>query len=407
MPPPPLGLGSALIGSEEESLVLDVLRRRQLFRYYGDDPAQPPPPMVATLEREFAAWLGVPYTLAVSSGTTALELVLAAWGIGPGDEVIVPAWSWLSCLAAIVRIGARPVLAEIDGSLCLDPAEIPRLATPRTRAVLVVHFQGVAANLDAIIHHAHRRGLYVLEDVAEAPGATYRGRRLGDWGDAAIFSFQHNKPMTAGEGGLVATRDLRTYERAVRRSDLGQYRPVHQTVTPPQEPMPLDGGNARMSELTAAVALAQFRRLDTTRAHVRALRDQILAATTDLPHWTWRPQADPAGDWGFELYATVPTPAQADAARAALTAHGVNCRPRTGTYPHYRRDTLQHRVTHHPATNPFRADAPGPLPGYRPEDFPFTENLIYRQVALPLGARYTPADAAHIITSLQEITPNL
>jgi 8-amino-3,8-dideoxy-alpha-D-manno-octulosonate transaminase len=360
--------------------------------------------MAATLEREFAAWLGVPYTLAVSSGTTALELVLAAWGIGPGDEVIVPAWSWLSCLTAIIRVGARPVLAEIDGSLCLDPAEISRLTTPRTRAVLVVHFQGVAADLDTILHQAHRRGLYVLEDVAEAPGATYHGRRLGAWGDAAIFSFQHNKPMTAGEGGLVATRDLRTYERAVRRADLGQYRPIHHAVAPPHEPMPLDGGNARMSELTAAVALAQFRRLDTSRTHVRALRDHILPATANLPGWTWRPQADPTGDWGFELYASVATPAQADAARAALTARGVNCLPRTGTYPHYRRDPLVYRLTHHPATNPFHADPPGPLPGYRAEDFPRTEDLIHRLVALPLGARYTHADADHIVSTLHHIS---
>ena len=234
-PRPAPGLGAAAIGPEEEALVLDVLRRQELFRYYGNDP-QRPPPMAATLEKEAAALLGTDYVLAVSSGTAALEIVLGAAGIGPGDEVIVPAWSWISCFTAVVRCGARPVLAEVDASLCLDPAEIARLTTPRTRAVMVIHYQGAAADLDPIVLAAHRRGLFVIEDCAESPGATYRGRRVGTWGDAAIFSFQHNKPMTAGEGGLIATRDLRLYERAVRLHDLGQYRAPHAAVTPPREP---------------------------------------------------------------------------------------------------------------------------------------------------------------------------
>ena len=127
-PRPVPGLGAAAIGPAEEALVLDVLRRQELFRYYGNDP-QRPPQMTATLEKEAAALLGLPYVLAVSSGTAALEIVLGAAGIGPGDEVIVPAWSWISCFTSVVRSGARPVLAEVDASLCLDPAEIVRLTT--------------------------------------------------------------------------------------------------------------------------------------------------------------------------------------------------------------------------------------------------------------------------------------
>lgn len=403
MPPsrPRLGLGSAAIGAEEESLVLEVLRQRTLFRYYGDDPARSPA-MVATLEAEFRRWIGTDYALAVSNGTTALEIVLGAWGVGPGDEVIVPAWSWLSCFTSVVRVGARPVLAEIDASLCLDPAEIARLTTPRTRAVLVVHFQGVAAAMDRIQHEAHRRGLFVLEDVAEAPGATFRGRRLGTWGDAAIYSFQHNKPMTAGEGGMIVTRDLRTYQRAVRLSDLGQYRPHHQSVTPSTEPMMI-GGNARMSELTAAVALAQLRKVDAIRDHCRALKQQLLAAVGELSGLTWRPQADPAGDSAFELYAYLPTAAVADAFRDALNQRNINCNPRTGTYPQYHRDYVKTGLTHHPAASPFRALQPWPAPGYRPEDFPVTEDLIHRMIALPIGWLYTPADIDHMAATLRDL----
>ncbi len=399
---PPLGLGSAAIGAEEEALVLDVLRRGELFRYYGNDPANPPP-MVATLEREAAARFSVPYVLGVTSGTAALEIALAAAGVGPGDEVIVPAWSWISCFTAVVRTGARPVLAEVDASLCLDPQEIARKATPRTRAILVVHYQGAAADLDPILHAAHRRGLFVIEDCAEAPGATYRGRPLGSWGDAAIYSFQHNKPMTAGEGGLVATRDLRLYERAVRLSDLGQYRPHHTQITPAREAA-FAGGQSRMSELTAAVALAQLRKLDRIRDHCRRLKTRLVTKAGSLDGFSWRPLADPDGDFGFELYGYASSADAATHLRERLDAAGVWCQKRTGTYPQYHRDYVKSGQTAHPALSPFRGLAPWPAAGYRAEDFPRTEDLTTRFVALPIGWRFTEDDVDHIAASLRLAT---
>src|SRR5207248_1334634 len=141
--------GAALIGKEEEELVLQVVRNQEPFRYYGHD-ANHPPGMAQQLEKEFAEKYAFKYALAVTSGTAALECALAALGIGPGDEVIVPAWSWISCFTAIVRVGALPVLAEIDETFCLAPGEITRLCTPATKAVLLVHFQGVAADLDQV-----------------------------------------------------------------------------------------------------------------------------------------------------------------------------------------------------------------------------------------------------------------
>lgn len=397
--PPSAGLGSAAIGNEEEMLALDVLRRRALFRYYGDDPTHPPP-MAAQLEREFREWVGTDFALAMSSGTAALEAALAAVAIGPGDEVIVPAWSWLSCVTAIVRMGARPVLAEIDASLCLDPAEIDRLTTAQTRAVLVVHYQGAAADMEPIMHAAHRRGLFVIEDCAEAPGASYRGRRVGTWSDVAIFSFQHNKPMTAGEGGMLVTRDRRTYERAVRMHDLGQFRAYHEQFTAPLEPA-FSGAQYRMSELTAAVALAQLRKVDTIMGHCRELNQRIRAAVGELDGWTWRPLADSTGDFGFELYAYLPTPELAAAMRTGLAARNVTCQQRTGTYPQYHRAHLLTGRAHHPALSPFRALRPWPSPGYRAEDFPRTEDLTQRFVALPIGWRYTGDDADRIAAAVK------
>src|SRR3954454_25398111 len=210
----PLGLGSALIGKEEEELVLQVLRNQEPFRYYGHDPSKPPG-MAAQLETEFAQMYGFKYALAVTSGTAALEVALAALGVGPGDEVIVPAWSWISCFTAVVRVGALPVLAEIDDTFCLAPGEITRLRTDKTKVALVVHYQGVSADMEKIAAEAHSNGIKILEDCAEAVGAMYKGQSVGLVGDIAIFSFQYHKFMTSGEGGMVATADPALYERAV------------------------------------------------------------------------------------------------------------------------------------------------------------------------------------------------
>ncbi|MBT5903341.1 MAG: aminotransferase class V-fold PLP-dependent enzyme [Opitutaceae bacterium] len=398
---PALGLGSAALDEQEEQAAVETLRSRNLFRYYGDDPENPPT-RVTQLEKTAVAWIGTDYALAMSSGTAALETALAAISVGPGDEVIVPAWSWLSCVTTIVRMGARPVLAEIDDSLNLDPNEIQRLKTDKTRAVMVVHYQGVAADMDKIIMSAHKLGLFVIEDCAEAPGTRYKGRPVGAWGDVAIYSFQHNKPMTAGEGGMLVTRDIRTYERAVRMHDLGQYRPYHHATTPPQEPA-FSGANYRMSELTASVALVQLKKVDAIKSHCRILQQKIRDEVGELPGITWRTMPDSTGDFGFEMYFYLEDPDNVEPFQSALNALKVNCLPRTGTYPQYYRENILTGRAHHPAASPFRDLKPWPAPGYRPEDFPVTENLTRRFIALPLGWKYTPADATHIAHSLKTV----
>jgi 8-amino-3,8-dideoxy-alpha-D-manno-octulosonate transaminase len=397
-PRPTPGLGAAVIGAEEEALVLDVLRHKEPFRYYGVN-FQATPPMVAQLEKEFREFIGTDYALGVSSGTGALEVALAAMGIGPGDEVILTAWSWIACFTAIVRVGARPVLAEIDETLNLDPAEIGRLATPRTRAVMIVHYQGVAADMDRIVLEAHRRGIYVLEDCAQSLGTRYRGRQIGTWGDIATFSFQYNKVATSGEGGMVTTRDQRLYERAVRTSDLGNYRPHHAAIVPPREPA-FVGGQYRLSELQGAVALAQLRKVEGMWTHCRALQARILPRLKGLKGLTTRRVPDPDGDFGFEPYLLFDHPDHVAPFREKLDARNVNCGARTGTYPQYNRDYVKTGLAHHPAASPFRDLRPWPAPGYRAEDFPRTEDLTRRFIALPLGMLYTPEDADYIADAI-------
>uniref|UniRef100_UPI004049B354 DegT/DnrJ/EryC1/StrS family aminotransferase n=1 Tax=Cephaloticoccus sp. TaxID=1985742 RepID=UPI004049B354 len=400
-PRPVPGLGSNAIGKEEEELVLDVLRRKEPFRYYGLDPKSPPP-MVATLEREMQAYIGIEYALAVSSGTAALEVAYAAIGLGPGDEVIVPAWSWVSCFTAIVRVGARPVLCEIDDTLNFDPSEIDRLVTPRTKAVSVIHYQGVAVEMDKIVLAAHRKGLFVVEDCAQSLGTTYRGRQIGSWGDVAIYSFQYNKTATCGEGGLVATRDQRIYERAVRLSDLGNYRPYHAGIVTPKEPA-FVGGQYRMSELAAAVALAQLRKINMIREHCRKLQSRVLQKVTGLKGINLRRVPDSTGDFGFEIYLMFENLEQVAPFHEKLNALNVNCGARTGTYPQYNRDYVKTGLAHHPALSPFKDFKEWPAPGYRAQDFPRTEDLTKRYIALPIGWLYTEEDADYIGDSVVKI----
>jgi dTDP-4-amino-4,6-dideoxygalactose transaminase len=398
-------LGSGLIGQEEETLVLQALREQNLFRYYGKD-REHPPLMAATLEEEFRQLMGSRFALAVTSGTAALEVALGALGVGPGDEVIVPAWSWISCFTSVVRVGARPVLAEIDETLCLAPGEITRLCTERTRAVMVIHYQGVAADLDPILAEAEAAGIAVLEDCAESPGVTYKGRRIGTIGRIGIFSFQHNKAITAGEGGMVVTDDPVLYERAVRMHDLGQFRPYHQSVLAPVIPA-FCGSQFRMSELTAAVALAQVRKLPKILAHCRRISQTIQDTLETLPGFERRKIPDAAGDFKFENYFLLPTPELAAAVKQMLADFGISSQQMTGTYCHYRREYCQTGQAHSSKASPFSDFAEWPAQGYRVEDFPRTESIIHRFVAIPVGVTYSEEDASYIAAALRGIHDQL
>lgn len=400
-PRPVPGLGCNAVGPEEEELVLDVLRRKEPFRYYGLNPDSPPP-MAAQLEKEMCAYIGTDYALAVTSGTAALEVAYGAMGIGPGDEVIVPAWSWISCFTAIARVGARPVLCEVDDTLNFDPNEIERLVTPRTKAVAVIHYQGVAAEMDVIQRTAHRLGLFVIEDCAQSMGTTYRGRQIGTWSDVAIYSFQYNKIATCGEGGMVVTRDQRIYERAVRYHDIGNYRPFHADIVPPREPA-FAGGQFRLSELSSAMALAQIRKVDAIKEHCRALQARVVEKVNGLSGIKLRRIPDPDGDFGFEIYLMFDDLAHVAPFHEKLDALNVNCGARTGTYPQYNRDYLITGRVHHPALSPFKDDKEWPSKGYRAEDFPRTEDLTKRYVALPLGWLYTMEDADYIGDSIVSV----
>lgn len=397
-----MGLGECLLGAAEARNVARVMRQGALFRYYGPG-AEPSLGYVTRFEKQVAQLHRLKYALGVSSGTAALEVALGALGVGPGDEVILPVWSWVSCFTAIVRMGAKPVLAEIDDSLSLDPAEIDRLTTPATRGILLVHYQGVAADMDPILERAKRNGLWVLEDCAESLGAKYHGRLVGTMGNIGTYSFQQRKVITTGEGGMVLTSDGRLYERAVRMGDIGLYRDEHRKIKPP-EVTSFSGSNYRMSELAGAVGSAQFARVRPMIRHLRRLRAIMQREVGQIPGLAWRRLPDPSGDLGFDSYFFLPTHAQALALKAAAQLRGVGLAPHTGTYCQFAREFCQSGATHAAQSSPFpgAGTAAWPAAGYCEQDFPRTTDLVGRMVSVPLGSVYSEADAAHVGRVIRE-----
>ena len=237
-------------------------------------------PKMEEFEAAVSRYTGVPFGIAVSSGTAGLHLCVRALGIGSGDEVIVPSFTFIAAANAIRYEGATPIFVDIDAvTLNLDPACVEAAITPRTRAIIVVHTFGVPAEMDALLDIARRHNLCIIEDACEAIGAEYRGRRVGSFGDAAVFAFYPNKQITTGEGGMVVTRDphLAKEIRAMRNQGRYDSDAWHQHS--------ILGFNYRLSEIACALGCAQMRRIDAilaARETVARLYDQAFAECTDI-----------------------------------------------------------------------------------------------------------------------------
>lgn len=251
----PLGFsGAAMIGAEEKELVNRVLDARSLNRYYG--PAHQN--MVGQFEQEAAAKLGVRHALAVHSGSSALHLAMRALGIGLGDEILLPASTFVATALAVLNVGATPVFVEIDESGNIDPGDIEHRLTSRTKALIAVPILGTPCDMEPLLAIVRKHRIFLVEDCAQSFGARYFGREVGSFGDIGCFSLQFCKVITAGEGGLVVSSNATWYERMIRLHDQGQVRKHHLAALGGEARLEASGGeNYRMSELTGAVALAK------------------------------------------------------------------------------------------------------------------------------------------------------
>ncbi len=274
------GPGIELIGEDEIAEVMQVLTNRSLSRYgREDDPAFGA--KVLQVEQQIAALAGVRFGLGLSGGgSSGLLVSLMGLGVGPGDEVIVPGFTFVASISAIVYARGLPVLAEVDDSFNLDPVDVEARITPRTKAIIVVHMLGAPARLDEIKDVADRHGIALIEDCAQAFGATYQGQGVGGIGSTGVYSFNEYKTITCGDGGMIVTDDEDLYGRLFAIHDQGH---APNRLGSKYAERPFLGLNFRMTELSGAVLLAQVRKLDMIRTHLRENKQIVKSAIEDLP----------------------------------------------------------------------------------------------------------------------------
>lgn len=397
-------IGTDYYDAAEQRELTDVLEKRQPFRWAGPGPQ--PPGKVAAFEEELVARMKTRFALAVTSGSAALSTALAALEVGPGDEVILPAWTWYSCFNAIVLAGALPVFAEIDESFGIDPADLEAKITPQTKAIMAVHIQGGPCDMERILDVAARHRVRVLEDCAQSLGASFKGRPVGSLGDIGIFSMQIYKTITSGEGGAVVTSDPVLFERAARFHDLGLLRaPLERRVGRSQVEM-FPGSQFRMSEFTGGVLLAQIRKLDPIRQSLAAHAQRIRAGISDLPGIRFRQAPDPAGDLGSFVFLGFDDKARRDRFMKAMTAENVPALALSGSALLPVQPYVEQKKTIHPAWPSFTSER-GKAIRYGATCCPKTATILDRFAGVALHPKFTPSDVDDIIAAIRKVHPTV
>ncbi|MBN1417776.1 MAG: DegT/DnrJ/EryC1/StrS family aminotransferase [Planctomycetes bacterium] len=391
--------GVHFFGPEERDAVLRVIERRSPFRYYGPEP----PTEVASLEREVAESLGRKHAQAVASGTAAVSTALAALGVGPGQEVLVPGFLWVATVGAVVRSGAIPVLVEVDDTFGMDPLDLEAKITRRSRVVIPIHMCGTPADMPQILDVARRYGLRVLEDCAQANGAWIGDRPVGSFGDMSIFSFQLNKNITSGEGGIVVTDDDDLARRANAAHDLG----VQWVDGTPDYagPVAMWGQGTRMGELAAAVARAQLPKLPAIVRSMRESKARIRRAIEDRKDISWRGLATREGDTGSFLLPALPDEVEAQRLANELAVRGIvaSWLRMYGLHIYSNIRALVERRSNSPDGFPWTHPAnAGSHYEYGPGALPRTDDLFARGVVVAVPSRMTAEDEQAFIDAFRE-----
>lgn len=369
------------IGQQEIDAVAEVINTRKLFRYADMESGR-----AYACEARMKEIFGCNESLLVTSGTAALICGLVGLGIGPGDEVIVPAYTWLASAGAVLAAGAIPVLADVDETLTLDPADFERRIGPRTQAVIPVHMAGRPSDMDPILKVAKAHGIAVLEDSCQAVGGSYKGRFLASIGDAGAFSFNVYKNISCGEGGALLTNDRRIYERALYYHDMGSPFRGH-TLTEPE----FLGNTYRMNEIQSAVLYVQLGRLNGIIAQCRERRqwmtDAIAAADAPL---TLSPSADIEGDCGLHVSLLFDTADQRIQYSKLAAERGCKLGSPIDSGKHvYTNWTtlLERKVGAHPKMNPFLwpENQDCRIGELTPECCPRTLDLLARTATVGVG----------------------
>jgi 8-amino-3,8-dideoxy-alpha-D-manno-octulosonate transaminase len=381
----------------------DQLKGPHLFRYYN-----PRSSKVAAAEKAFAEFIGVKHVLAVNSCTSALVCALRALGIGSGDEVIVPAYTFFASASVIGASNAIPVITDVDDTLTLDPKGVERKITSRTKAMIVVHMRGKPAQLDELMAIAKRHKIALIEDVAQAAGGSYKGRMLGSIGTMGCFSFDYYKILNSGEGGFVVTNDEWLHTRAQSWHDAAACWRPNRYAAERQEGELFCGENYRMSELQGAVALAQIQKANKFLAGYRAAYAAITSQLRLPSGVTLQRVADPAGDACSNLVLFLPNVEKTKQALAGMQAAGV---PAGGIYDHNVKDwhiytywehILEKKSVAHdglPWTGVLAAD----LPRYSKTMCPHCTDYLSRAIMLDINWQYTKDECAAIAGAMNKV----
>ncbi|WP_136465669.1 DegT/DnrJ/EryC1/StrS family aminotransferase [Flagellimonas onchidii] len=312
--------GFELFGDKEKKQVQEVLDSGVLMRY-GFDGMRNGHWKARELEATLSQKMQVKHTHLVSSGTAALTVALASAGVGAGDEVIMPAFTFVASFESILALGAVPILVDVDDTLTLDPKAVEAAISEKTRVVMPVHMCGSMANLDALHAICTKHDLLLLEDACQAIGATYKGKPLGSIGDLGCFSFDYVKTITCGEGGAVITNNKTYYENAHKYSDHGH---DHIGNDRGAEQHPFLGYNFRISELNAAVGLAQIERLDEFISIQKRNYTILREALSQIPKVVFRSIPDGGEENYSFLNFFLPTEKLAQRAHKSLGANGID-----------------------------------------------------------------------------------
>jgi len=391
-PQPPPYPGALVMGEDEKRAVLDVIEHKSPFRYYGPDVLN----RVSQFERSLEKYLDINHALGVSSGTAALKVALVAMGIGPGDEVIVPAYTFIACISAVVAARAVPVFVEIDDSLNIDVDDLPGKISPRTKAIMAVHLQGVSCDMDAVLAAADHSDVAVLEDCAQSFGAVYKGRRVGTLGKMGVFSLQINKLITAGEGGCVVSNDRDLFLRAVRYHDHGNLREFEGGT-------PLLGENYRMSELAGALAAVQLERLEGMSARMKRTKQKILKGISDIDGVRLRRIPDGTEDIGTSVIFFAPSGKTAKEFVRALNGENIGSDQMYGGAVYDAYPQVLNMATATPEGCPFTCPHYDGKVSYHYGMCPATQGLAERMVYIPLAPTFEDRDIADVVTGVRKV----
>lgn len=380
----------------EKRELIEVLDSKAPFRWRGGDSK------VLQFEKAYADHIGVKYALGVTSGTTALFTAMAALEIGPGDEVILPAWTWYADYDVIVLAGALPVFVEIDESFNIDPKQIEAKITPRTKAIIAVHLQGNTADMDPILEIARKHNIRVLEDSAQCLGGRYKGKYVGSIGDIGINSFQLSKSITSGEGGAVTTNDSELFERAVRFHDVSTLRSPYKESFGGGLLAGFASCNFRMNEFTGAVLKGQLQKLETICSGLRTNARKVREAIADLPGLKLRKSHDLDGDLGVTVFLDHGTRERRDRFLRALRAEGIAANGPGGSAVLPIAERIENKATIHPEWPSFNSPQ-GKAIRYGSESCPQTIDILGRHGGVIMDPNFTDDDVKDIVAAIRKV----